>query len=1154
MERLLRNRSHVVFGAEPSTELFRTVDGTLGGYDVLLCDWLSTFFGIRFTPAVYAWDDLINGLTAHDVDFTGDLTPTPERLAIYRMTSPISERTLTYIRIAGSRNLSEIAESRPVRYGFLVDTTTFVQAEASLEKPFEIFRVDNHDMAYRMLKNNTIDAFVDEAPYAAAFDAYGDIVTEDMLPMVFGPVSLATQNPELEPIISVVQKMLNNGGIQHLNNLYRQGHQEYLRHKFLLMLTPEEREYVHAHSRYGLNLPILIGMEYDNYPIAFYNEQEKAWQGCSVDILQAIRNINGLNFTHAFQTPTLWPEMLRMLEHGELALISELVKTPEREGRFLWPEKPFMTDSYALISRAGYPDVELADVRHLTIGLSEDTAYTELFRQWFPEHKHTKEYIDTLEPLFALERGEVDLVMSTQNQLLSMTNYMERPYFRINISFNKKYESYFGINKSETILCSLISKSMRLVNADAIAERWKRRVFDYNGAVARARMPYLLAGLTLFLCVIVLLSVMFLKSKKIGKQLEAAVEERTHALQYQTYVAEQAVKAKGDFLARMSHEIRTPMNAIIGLSELVQRELVQRKAVQGEPAQREPGISKALEYIAGIKNAGASLLTIINDILDFSKIESGNLPIHPAHYETASLLNDVLTIIRVKTAETPLELISDASSDIPRAMIGDAGRIKQILLNLLSNAVKYTKKGFIKFSVSGELQAEDRIRLTFTVEDSGIGIKDEDLPKLFGEFMRVDEKRNSRIEGTGLGLVIARNLCRAMGGDITVQSEYGKGSVFTAALEQIVVDGAPMGDMADTAAVRAETQRVAFTAPEASVLVVDDFPSNLMVAEGLLAPYRMRVSTCLNGREAVELLRVRSFDLVLMDHMMPEMDGVEAVGIIRAMPGERCRTMPVVALTANAVSGMREMFLENGFNDFLSKPIETAKLDALLQKWIPAGKRRDAVEDDEKVSAFDTSPAIELPEIAGVDVAAGTARIGGSQRRYLNLLEIFCRDVQAGFALLETVPDADGMRTFTTLVHALKSALAGIGADALSRRAASLETAGREADLPAIRDGLPPFRQELAALTARIDEITAAARSGGGDGHAEPAVAAALAHLREALEAKDVDAIYAARARLQSLPLTGKTLEAVSDIADCILTMEFQKAADAAAVLLRQNA
>jgi CheY-like chemotaxis protein len=500
-------------------------------------------------------------------------------------------------------------------------------------------------------------------------------------------------------------------------------------------------------------------------------------------------------------------------------------------------------------------------------------------------------------------------------------------------------------------------------------------------------------------------------------------------------------------------------------------------------------------------------------------------------------------------AETPLEPILDISPDIPGNMIGDAGRIKQILLNLLSNAVKYTKTGFVKFSVSGEAVTEDTIRLSFMVEDSGIGIKAEDMPKLFGEFTRIDEKRNSAIEGTGLGLIIAQSLCRAMGGDITVQSEYGKGSVFTVTLVQSVAEWKPMGDMAHNAAIRAETQCVTFTAPEAEILLVDDLPSNLLVAEGLLVPYGMRVSTCLNGREAVELVRERSFDLVLMDHMMPEMDGVEAASAIRAMNEERCRTMPIIALTANAVSGMREMFLENGFNDFLSKPIETARLDAALKKWIPEGKRRKGPEKGENSSTSVELPDLTLPKITGLDTAAGLARIGGSPSRYLDLLAMFCRDAAAAFPLLAKEPEEASLQSFTTQIHALKSALSNIGANGLSQTAALLEKAGREADRPVIRDKLPLFRGELAALTERIGKITAAARAKDGETLIEPDLGEALARLREALEAKDIDATDTALALLQDLPLAGETRAAVSEIADLILTADLQKALDAVSSL-----
>ncbi|MDR1840872.1 MAG: response regulator [Holophagales bacterium] len=417
------------------------------------------------------------------------------------------------------------------------------------------------------------------------------------------------------------------------------------------------------------------------------------------------------------------------------------------------------------------------------------------------------------------------------------------------------------------------------------------------------------------------------KTWKQNQQLKEAItqsEEDFRTILELSMKAEVASMAKNTFLARMSHEIRTPMNAVLGMSEL---------------ALRDYGSPKCLEYIQGIKSAGQSLLTIINDILDFSKIESGKMEINASAYESSSLLNDVLTMIRIRMAEKPIELIVEADPDIPCVMTGDFVRIKQVLLNLLSNAVKYTVEGSIKFSFSGQAIGSGAILLTFVVADSGIGIKSEDMPKLFGEFARVDQKRNTSIEGTGLGLSIARSLCRAMGGDITVTSEYGVGSTFTATLIQSVSEWKPAEDIAVVTAASPGAKRASFIAPEAEILVVDDFSSNLMVAEGLLAPYKMRVFTCMNGREAIELVKARHFDLVLMDHMMPEMDGMEATAAIRALGG-RFAELPIAALTANVVSGMKEKFLAGGFNDFLAKPIDTEDLDTALKNWIPAAKRR----------------------------------------------------------------------------------------------------------------------------------------------------------------------------------------------------------------------
>ncbi len=382
-------------------------------------------------------------------------------------------------------------------------------------------------------------------------------------------------------------------------------------------------------------------------------------------------------------------------------------------------------------------------------------------------------------------------------------------------------------------------------------------------------------------------------------------------------------KVKDDFLANMSHEIRTPLNGILGMDEMILRDT------------RE---SRTRKYAQDIKSAGSTLLGIINDILDVNKIESGSFEIIPVDYDVASILNDVVNITRPKATEKKLDYRFTAAEDIPCRLHGDEIRIRQVMLNLINNAVKYTKEGFVDVAVSAA-EADGAALLTVKVSDSGVGIRAEDREKLFKSFQRLDEKKNRSIEGTGLGLHITWLLTQMMGGVISVESEYGKGSTFTVSIPQQIVRHEPIGDFRRAVADRAEAaaEETTLYAPGASVLVVDDNEMNLDVMEGLLRDTKIRLDLALSGRECVEKAKSRRYDCILLDQMMPEMTGEETLRELRRL--DVLDGTPVIALTADAIVGAKESYLAKGFTDYLSKPVKYEKLEHTLKQYLPAEKQ-----------------------------------------------------------------------------------------------------------------------------------------------------------------------------------------------------------------------
>ena len=636
-------------------------------------------------------------------------------------------------------------------------------------------------------------------------------------------------------------------------------------------------------------------------------------------------------------------------------------------------------------------------------------------------------------------------------------------------------------------------------------------------------------------------------------------------------LAERSSYSKSNFLANMSHEIRTPMNAILGMAELALREEI------------SPLVQ---DHIFSIRQAGINLLSIINDILDFSKIEAGKLEIIPVEYLLSTLVTDVINIIRTRMLESCLRFVVNLDSNIPDTLFGDTIRIRQVLLNLLSNAVKYTEKGFVSLSISGKMTDNNNVCLTMEVTDSGKGIKSEEMKNLFKEFIRIDQVNNKGIEGTGLGLSITRNLVKAMGGEISVRSEYGKGSTFTITLPQEVrsdqklavvknpeeknvlvyerreiyvnsiVDtmkslgvnfrivsnssefydcflsnkysfvvlsstlyenvkkehselksGAKfalivefgeviilersisiitvpvfsipvanflngvLGSAGSSSGIGAITR---FVMPDAKILVVDDITSNLKVAAGLLLPYNAEVKLCANGMDAIEAVKSTHFDVVFMDHMMPDMDGIEALSRIRELGGEDpyYKNVVVVALTADAVFGTREMLLEKGFNDFLSKPIDTLKLNTILERWIPKEKQKTPGETTPPPeSAVPGDNSDKKIVINGLDVKRGLALTGGRMKNYIEILHSFSHDGIEKIQQLKECLESYNLSLYVIYVHALKSASAMVGAEKLSQAAEELEKAGRQGYSVYIRANNAVLTAELETFLHEINAV-----------------------------------------------------------------------------------
>ena len=494
-----------------------------------------------------------------------------------------------------------------------------------------------------------------------------------------------------------------------------------------------------------------------------------------------------------------------------------------------------------------------------------------------------------------------------------------------------------------------------------------------------------------------------------------------------------ANEAKSHFLSTMSHDIRTPMNAILGLNEMVLRDSHEEEIVA---------------YSESIRTAGKTLMGIINDILDFSKIEAGKMDIIDVDYSFVSMLNDLVNMVQGKARDKGLSFDIEVDRDIPAILHGDEIRIKQVITNILSNAVKYTKEGSITFKAGFEKMEEnpDSVKLIISVKDTGIGIKPEDMDRLFVAFERIDENKNRNIEGTGLGMSIAQSFLRMMGSSIEVESQYGKGSTFSFELVQGVRDWSPIGNYEETfkrAVSERKRYRESFTAPDARLLVVDDTEVNLLVFKNLLKRTKLQIDTATSGNEAIALYKRNKYDAIFLDHMMPEKDGIETITEMKGIQDSPNTLTPIICLTANAISGMREMYINAGFDDYITKPIDPKRLEVLLFEYLPKEKIAPASDDSSDGDCF-------IPDfvwkIRSIDVNAGILHCG-SQKSYMDTLKTYFDSGQKNAEEIEKFWNGKDIKNTTVKIHALKSTSRVIGAMELGDFAARLEKAGEEGDV-----------------------------------------------------------------------------------------------------------
>jgi PAS domain S-box-containing protein len=528
IENLQQKYDYFNYGMLPSTETFINAAGELDGFTVLLCDWLTELFDIPFVPQHYSWVGLLSGLESSEISFTGELTPNPERHKVYIMTDHIAHRMLKKFHLKREVDDFEGSHHRVPRFMLQRDTTIHTNVMQYYRGDFEPILFSEYREVYEALKSGEADAMITESVQEYFFSEHSDMRVSPFFPLIYSPVSLTTQNPELEPIISVVQKALTHNASRFLHDLYDTGYERYQKYKLHQMLTEEEREYIR-------NTPVVyIGGEFDNYPVSYFDTHDEKWAGIAFDVLDEISHLTGLTFIVKNDTDTNFSTLMEMLKSNEIQMITEMIQTPDREGLFIWPENSFMIERSVLISRVEHRNINVNRVYSEKIGLSLCSAHTEYFNRWFLNHPNITMYNTQTQAFDALRIGEVDMVLNSFRKLLYMTNYLEIPGFKGNILFDNYFASTYGLNIDEIFLRNIVDKALGMIDTELISEQWRNKTYDYRLKLVQAQKPWLIGTIVSTSIVLILVIFLFFRSHISSKLLSKRVKEQTAELALQT--------------------------------------------------------------------------------------------------------------------------------------------------------------------------------------------------------------------------------------------------------------------------------------------------------------------------------------------------------------------------------------------------------------------------------------------------------------------------------------------------------------------------------------------------------------------------------------------------------------------------------------------